>query len=94
MGRSPGERNDYPLQYSGLKNSMDFIVCGVAESDTTEQFSLSLSLVAVKNLLAKAGDAGLIPGKSYGQRSLVGYSTVHEVTRVGHDLAAKKQLSN
>ena len=42
MGRSPGERNDYPLQYSGLKNSMDFIVCGVAESDTTEQFSLSL----------------------------------------------------
>ena len=22
-GRSPGERNDYPLQYSCLKNSMD-----------------------------------------------------------------------
>ena len=46
LGRSPGERNGYPLQYSGLKNSMDFIVCGVAESDTTEQFALSLSLVA------------------------------------------------
>ena len=39
--RSPGE---YLLQYSRLKNSMDFIVHGVAESDTTEQLSLSLSL--------------------------------------------------
>ena len=45
-GRSPGERNGYPLQYSGLKNSTDFIVLGVPESDITEQFSLSLSLVA------------------------------------------------
>ena len=26
----------YPLQYSGLENSMDCIVHGVAESDTTE----------------------------------------------------------
>ena len=23
LGRSPGEGNSYPLQYSGLKNSMD-----------------------------------------------------------------------
>ena len=23
LGRSPGEGNDYPLQYSGLENSMD-----------------------------------------------------------------------
>ena len=23
LGRSPGEENDYPLQYSGLENSMD-----------------------------------------------------------------------
>ena len=29
------------LQYSGLENSMDCIVHGVAESDTTEQLSLS-----------------------------------------------------
>ena len=46
LGKSPGERNGYPLQYSGLKNSTDFIVLGVPESDITEQFSLSLSLVA------------------------------------------------
>ena len=26
LGRSPGEGKDYPLQYSGLKNSMDCLV--------------------------------------------------------------------
>ena len=31
-GRSPGEGNCYPLQYSGLENSMDCIVHGVAKS--------------------------------------------------------------
>ena len=33
-GRSPGEGNGYPLQYSGLENSMDSIVHGVAKSWT------------------------------------------------------------
>ena len=32
LGRSPGEGNSYPLQYSGLENSMDCIVHGVAKS--------------------------------------------------------------
>ena len=36
LGRSPGEVNSYPLQYSGLENSMGCIVHGIAESDTTE----------------------------------------------------------
>ena len=40
-GRFPGEGKGYPLQYSSLKNSMDYIVHGVAESDNTEQLSLS-----------------------------------------------------
>ena len=40
LGRSPGEEKVYPLQYSELENSMDCIVQGVAESDTTEQLSL------------------------------------------------------
>ena len=31
-GRSPGEGKGYPLQNSGLKNSMDCIVHGVAKS--------------------------------------------------------------
>ena len=34
LGRSPGEGNSYPLQYSGLENSMDCIVHGVAKSWT------------------------------------------------------------
>jgi len=42
LGRSPGEGKGYPLQYSGLENSMDSIVHGVADSDMTEQLSLSL----------------------------------------------------
>ena len=33
-GRSPGEGKGYPVQYSGLKNSMDCIVHGVAKSRT------------------------------------------------------------
>ena len=34
LGRSPGEGKDYPLQYSGIENSMDCIVHGVAKSQT------------------------------------------------------------
>ena len=34
LGRSPGEGKGYPLQYSGLENSMGCIVHGVAESQT------------------------------------------------------------
>ena len=34
LGRSPGEEKGYPLQYSGLENSMDYIVHGVAKSQT------------------------------------------------------------
>ena len=32
LGRSPGEGKGYPLQYSGLQNSMDCIAHGVAKS--------------------------------------------------------------
>ena len=34
LGRSLGERSHYPLQYSGLENSMDCIVHGVTKSWT------------------------------------------------------------
>ena len=34
LGRSPGEEKGYPLQYSGLENSMDCIVHGLAKSWT------------------------------------------------------------
>ena len=32
LGRSPGEGTSYPLQYSGLENSLDCTVHGVAKS--------------------------------------------------------------
>ena len=34
LGRSPGEGKGYPLQYSGLENSVACIVCGVTKSWT------------------------------------------------------------
>ena len=34
LGRTPGEGNGYPLQYSDLENSMDCIVHGVTDSRT------------------------------------------------------------
>ena len=34
LGRSPGEGKGYPLQYSGLENSVDCIIHGVAKSRT------------------------------------------------------------
>ena len=34
LGRSPGEGKGYPFQYSGLENSMDYAVHGVAKSWT------------------------------------------------------------
>ena len=34
LGRSSGEGKGYPLQYSGLENSTDYLVHGVAKSRT------------------------------------------------------------
>ena len=39
-GRSPGERNSNPLQYSGLENSINCIVHRVAKSQTQQRLSL------------------------------------------------------
>ena len=39
LGRSPGEGKGYPLQYSGLENSMDYSPWSHKESDMTDQLS-------------------------------------------------------
>ena len=45
LGRSPGEGNGYPLQYSGLEK-MDCIIHGGHKvSDTTEQLSVSQTFI-------------------------------------------------
>ena len=53
-GRSPGEGNGYPHQYSFLENSIDrgawqATPWGHQESDTTEQLTLSLWLLILDN---------------------------------------------
>ena len=45
LGRSPGEGKGHLLQYSGLDNSIDCRVHGVAESVTTERLSLHVFTV-------------------------------------------------
>ena len=48
LGRSPGEGIGYPLQYSGLENSMDCIVRGVTKSQTgLSKFHFHLSIYKV-----------------------------------------------
>ena len=51
-GRSPGEGNGNPLQYSCLENPMDRgawqdTVHGVAEADTTECLTITILTVSV-----------------------------------------------
>ena len=46
LGQSPGEGTGYPLQYSVLENSMDYIVHGIAESDMTERLSHTHSFMS------------------------------------------------
>ena len=38
LGKSPREGNGYPLQYSGLENSMDYRVHGITESNMMSDF--------------------------------------------------------
>ena len=47
LGRSPGEGNSYPLQYSGLENSMGCIVHGVAKRQTRLSSFHSLSTTSL-----------------------------------------------
>jgi len=44
LGRSPGGGKVYPLQYSGLENSMDCIVCGVTKRTALSNFHFSMKL--------------------------------------------------
>ena len=41
LRRSPGEGKGYPLQYSGLENSMDLYSHGITESDMTERLTFT-----------------------------------------------------
>ena len=75
LGRSPGEGNRYPLQYSGLENSMNCIVHGVIKGRTplsdfhfTSSYYHCYFFCSVpggsdgKESACNAGDVGSIPG--------------------------------
>ena len=74
LGRSPEEGNDYRLQSSCWKNSMDrgawwATVLGTSKSWTRLSDYAFNRLSSKKNLLANAGDVGLVPelGRSPGE---------------------------
>ena len=95
LGRSPGEGKGYPLQYSGLKNSMGCIVHGMAKSQTRLSSFDFLDFPGGSDGKASClpcrrprfepwvgkipwrrkwqSTPVLLPGKSHGQRSLVGH---------------------
>ena len=51
LGRAPGEGKGYPLQYSGLENSMDCLAHGITKSRTQlSDFPFLFSLVAEHRL--------------------------------------------
>ena len=69
LGRSPGEGKGYPLQYSGLGNSMDCIVHVVLKSQTHPfGASCSFSEICIYDILKPSyGDhtAKMTPNKIY-----------------------------
>ena len=71
LGRSHGEVKGYPLQYSGLENSMDRGVWGVTVHGVlVGQDSVILALTGSSEVKASAsnvGNSGLIPGSGRGE---------------------------
>ena len=59
-GRSPGEGKGYPLQYSGLENSMDCIVHGVSKS-WTQMSTFPFYPIASSDFHAAVGHSSLHP---------------------------------
>ena len=60
LGRSPGEEKGYPLQYSGLENSMDCIVHGVSKSRIwliDFHFHFLFKVLPTRNLKGIFGDS-------------------------------------
>ena len=55
LGRSPGEGSSYPLQYSGLENSMNCIVHGVTKSLTQLSVNVVLCIEVLVIINLKTG---------------------------------------
>ena len=71
LRRSPGEGKGYPLQYSGLQNSMDCIVHGVAKSWTPlSDFTFTFHFHALEKEMAT--HSSVLAWRIPGMGSLVG----------------------
>ena len=70
LGRSPGEGKGFPLQYSGLENSTDYSSLGGKESDTTEQFLLSLSYKEI-GILGKSKQKNCVIGSMTANNQII-----------------------
>ena len=69
LGRSPGEGKGYPLQYSGLENSTDCIVHGVAKSWTRlSNFHLNMK----KDQRGRRGGGTRLQDRTYEQDVYMG----------------------
>ena len=100
LGRSPEEGNGYPLQYSGLQNSMDCIVHGVTKGQTrlsdfqnlkkkATSFSLPIQIwISSRNLLTDTLTLfDQIPGQLLAQSSWHSKLTISEgVSSLRHGL--------
>ena len=75
LGRSPGEGNGNPLQYSCLENPMDRGAWW-ASPQSYKELDIPEQLMLSQQIWRKAWQPTpvFLPGESHGQRSLVGYS--------------------
>ena len=74
LGRSPGEGKDYPLQYSGLENSMGCIVHRVANSQTQlSDFHLLLRLDTFSSFILRVTDPLFLPAQICCSTPVVNY---------------------
>ena len=85
LGRSPGEENGYPLQYSGLENSIDCIGYGVAKSRTwLNNFHFQIRKIRAVN--------GRFPGEHWTQYLLL--QTIWKAWGHNQEKQRKKSSNN
>ena len=84
LGRSPGEGKGYPLQYSGLENSMNFITKGVPKSqDGTGQLSLREICEGINYYYLLLNWHIFIKGLLYGKHSSMRYLVIINLDKTG-----------